>query len=321
MKRFEMVKQILDTLVSGQSFGGHRAFWRDLSLYDFPTYRVFGKQLLKKGDSANSNLILALRAQYPFGSDVGTEGAYFRRMPAGRLPATQAQIDYIARWIDDGCPDDDDIGLYQFAVPGHQDTAHHNSYWREFDDWAMFNTLPDVKSAIDDFFESAPKWFNYAKSPAEEQKWDKDVKSKAVQSAIALLSDRQAKTVERFYGSPPDLDDLFDSYKRFGSGTLPPDPLRPQDPYHNMNGREMWFFWAAFVDGAIRSNMQKSFWFIEGRAILVGLLHDGLFRGRFDVQGFTRDSAGSTQILAFARGISDADLCRELRTRFVQSGM
>lgn len=320
MKRFERVKQILDTLVSDQSIGGHGAFWRGLSHADFLKYQVFGQQLVVPGDSAQSNLILALRAQEPFGSDVGTSGAYFRRMPAGRPAATAIQIDYMAGWIDAGCPDDDDPSIHVLAFSDHQDPARHNSYWREFDNWAMFNAQPDVKAAINTFFAVAPRWFAFAKSAATEPVWAASLQSPEVQSALALLSHKQRDTVERAYGVPIDLDDLFDSYMRFGSGSLPSDSLRPQDP-HMMNGRQMWFFWAAFADACLSSNIETDFWNTEVRAILVGLLHDGLFRQRFAVQGFTPDAAGSSQVIAYARNLGNSALPLELRMRFVQSGV
>jgi hypothetical protein len=321
VKRYDKVKQILDTLVSGQSIGGHGAFWRGLTYAEFLTYQVFGQRIVLVGDSTNSSLIKALRAQYPFGSDTGTQGSYFRRMPAGRPPATQSQIDFIARWIDDGCPDDIEELHHLSSRTGHPDPSHHNEYWREFDNWAMFNAPPDVVAAINLFFPVVPIWFSYAKSPAAEQEWSDAIQSKLVQEAIELLSAKQAQTVERFYGSPPDLNALLDSYTLFGSGNLPPDALRPQDPDHKMNGREMWFVWCAFADGALRSNVQTEFWYVECRAILVGLLHDGLFRGRFNVQGFSPDSAGSAGILALARGVREGELSRELRTRYAQSGL
>jgi hypothetical protein len=321
MKRYEKVKQILDALVAGQSIGGHGAFWRGLTHADFLTHHVFGQQLVQPGNSAQSSLILALRAQAPFGSDVGTTGAYFRRMPAGRPAAVASQIEYIADWIDAGCPDDDDPVLHLLALPGHQDPVHHNAYWREFDNWAMFNAPPDVTAAINAFFAVAPRWFAFAKSQSTESAWAASLQSAAVQSALALLSRRQRDTVERAYGSPIDVDDLFDSYMRFGSGSLPPDPLRPQDPDHKMNGREMWFFWAGFADACLRSNIDPDFWNIEIRAILIGLIHDGLFRERFSVQGFTKDAAGSSQVLAYARNLGEPALAHELRMRYVQSGV
>lgn len=320
MKRFDMIKQILDTLVNGQTVAAHGAFWRGLPLDQFKSKLVFGYPLVAPGDSANSNLVKALKAQAPFGSDVATSQAIFRRMPAGRSPARDQQIRYISDWIDAGCPDDDDAGIHSLAFAGHQDPTHHNSYWREFDNWAMYNSPPEVEIAINVFMPRAPLWFAYAKSAAQEPAWASALLDAGVQNALKLLSQRQRQTVTGYYGDPIDLDDLLDSYKRFGSGSLPPDPLRPADPNHNMNGASMWFIWAAFADACLRSGIDVTFWELEIRAVLVGLLHDGLFRERFKVIGFTPDPAGSDLVLHHARNLSNGSLQLEIRTRLAQSG-
>lgn len=321
VKRFEKIKQMLDALVGGQEIGAHGAFWRGATLEEFKAQTVFGYPLLVVGKSAESNLIRALSGEAPFGSDIGTGGAFFRRMPAGRGAASAAQVQYIARWIDAGCPDDAEAGIHASANPVNFDPTHHNAYWRDFDNWAMFKSPPDVRAAIGAFFPVAPKWFSYAKGPGSEYEWATAIASPQVQSALKLLSQRQKETVAQYYGDPIDMIALLDSYKRFGAGTLPHDPLRPQDPEHKMNGREMWFFWAAFSDACLRSGIDVDFWKQEMRAIFAGLMHDGLFRGRFAVRGFSADDAGSAAILEYVRGLADPDLQLELRTRFSDSGV
>lgn len=321
MKRFDKIKEILDTLVNGKTIGGHGAFWRGLGIDEFKAKSVFGFPLLIPGDSINSNLIRALSGKPPFGADIGTTQAFFRRMPAGLPAASSLQIQYIANWIDAGCPDDDDPTIIKFALPGHQVPAHHNSYWRDFDDWAMFNASSVVGDSIGKFFPIAPLWFAYAKNSSQEAAWAKSLLNVDVRNALSFLSQKQQQTVTRYYGDPIDLDDLFDSYKHFGSGNLPSDPLRPQDPDHKMNGREMWFIWSAFSDGCIRLGIDTGFWTIEMRAILVGLLHDGLFRQRFNVSGFSADAAGSEMILQYARSLAEDSLQKEMCTRLVQSGV
>ena len=108
MKRFERVKEILDAAVQNQDIGAHGAFWRPLNLEAFKVKRVFGRQLVNPGNGAQSNLVLALRAQAPFGSDIGTAGAIYPRMPAGGFPPVADDlIAFIEKWISDGCPDDE----------------------------------------------------------------------------------------------------------------------------------------------------------------------------------------------------------------------
>ncbi len=107
MGRYQEIIDILDTAVGGSTMpvGAHGAFWRGKTKAQFVDANVFGQKLLVSGDGAGSNLVKALRGEAPFGADVGTPGAAFRRMPAGRAPVPAGKVDVIKKWIDDGCPD------------------------------------------------------------------------------------------------------------------------------------------------------------------------------------------------------------------------
>lgn len=101
---------MLDEAVGGPTVpvpGPHGAFWRNLSVGEFVEYSLFGLRLVTVGDGARSTIVRALRGEAEFGQDVGTLGAQFRRMPAGRPAIPADQIDFIARWIDEGCPGDE----------------------------------------------------------------------------------------------------------------------------------------------------------------------------------------------------------------------
>ena len=88
----------------------HKRFWRNLTYAQFVTGSVPGVSdpntgqpmpILVKGNSANSNLILALSGQGPI---FGANGA-FGQMPADGPPFfTADQIASVAAWIDKGCP-------------------------------------------------------------------------------------------------------------------------------------------------------------------------------------------------------------------------
>jgi len=313
MNRFAKVKEILDTLVQGRNIGAHGAFWRGLSRDQFVAHRVFGYTLVTPGNGANSNLIKALTGQAPFGQDMGTSGGFMRRMPAG-LPAARAEdIDFIQTWINDGCPEEADIASL--------DPARHNAYWRDFDNWAMFNVTPQVSAAIGEFFPRVDVWFALAKKTATENQWLSILRIPSVSSAIQLLANLQAQTVARHYGSPVRSEEVLDSYALFGGGSLPTDPLRPEDPHHQMNGREMWFVWSAFADACLRLQVEDNFWPLQARAILLGLLNDGVFRARFNVTGFSRDEAGRSAMRQHVVGLSTGALPGELATRFVASGI
>jgi hypothetical protein len=90
----------------------HKDFWATLSYDDFVNGNVPNVSdpntgqpmpILVRGDSAKSNLILALRGAQGtvFDPDTGT----FGQMPATGPPFfTDDQINTIAAWIDAGCP-------------------------------------------------------------------------------------------------------------------------------------------------------------------------------------------------------------------------
>jgi hypothetical protein len=96
--------------------GPHKNFWETLSYADFVSGNMPGlggplkdpntglpMPILVKGDSAKSNLILALRgaAGTVFDPDTGA----FGQMPVGGPPFfTDDQIQSIADWIDRNCP-------------------------------------------------------------------------------------------------------------------------------------------------------------------------------------------------------------------------
>lgn len=80
----------------------HGSFWDNLSYEQFVTGNVPGVgpyPILIKGNSAQSNIILALKGEPPF------DGSVFNQMPADGPPYfTDEQIQEIADWIDAGCP-------------------------------------------------------------------------------------------------------------------------------------------------------------------------------------------------------------------------
>src|SRR5262245_58439613 len=108
MTTYKRVVEILDASVGGPSapVAAHGAFWRGLTRDEFVHKRVFGQPLVAVGDGAGSTLVKALKGEAPFGSDTGSAGATFRRMPGGRPPVGAPEIAEIETWINAGCPDE-----------------------------------------------------------------------------------------------------------------------------------------------------------------------------------------------------------------------
>lgn len=326
--RFAQVTAILDAAVGPGTFGAHGPFWRGKSRDQLVAQVVFGQQLLVVGDGAGSNLVKALLGEAPFGSDTGTVGALFERMPARRSPVAAADIDTIRRWIDDGCPDDAPAaaatGTPRLSVTTgafRPDPSVHVAYFRDLDDWSMFHATPEVTAAIGAVFGIVPAWMAFARDAAQEQAWLAAIGPDPVRQALTLLAARQQQTLETHYGVPVPLLTVLDGYERFGNDGLPDDPLRPEDPRHDMNGATMWFVLAAFAEACVRSGIAAEFWTFLMRPVLCGLLNDGLFRRRFTVLGFTATDEGRQAVFEHAQHVADADLPAELRRRYVESGL
>lgn len=308
LSKFERVKQILDTAVNGENLGAHGAFWRDLTRDEFVKVKIFGQQLLIVGNCEESNLVDALRGTGKFA------GVPYRRMPGGRNPVSEHDIEFICRWINDGCLDDDSEIV---------DPQAHNAYWRDFDNWAMLDVdkVPAELDAMNSFMgEAAILWMIYAQDNGKEQDWVAAINAAAMKRALSLLSTRQIQIVQEHYGNPVVWQNVFDSYEKFGDDSLPDDPLRPDDRRHNMDGPNMWFMWSAFADACLRLEIDIEFWKNAVRAILLGLMNDGLFRGRFQVQDFSADEVGKKAMREHVQSIANDELHDELVKRYNGSG-
>ncbi len=335
MADFNRVKQILDESVNGETFAAHGPFWRSLTRDQFVAKIVFGKKLIHKNadgtfDAHESNLVRALEGRAPFGNDMvpPAPGALWPRMPFDYPPVPDDRILEIRHWITAGCPESispPPTLIDSEAGGALADPTLHNAFFRDFDNWAMFMADPQTVDDINAYFAAADEYFAFATDPGAEPDWATALLNSDVVAAVQRLEQRQRETVISHYGSPVPLLTLLDAYIRFGDNSLPDDPLRPVDVRHNMNGQSMWFFWAGFGDACVRlsltTGISSEFWFGMSRAILVGLLNDGLFRGRFTVTGFTPDADGKAAVLNHVQGISDSDLQNELISRLRDSGI
>ena len=200
------------------------------------------------------------------------------------------------------------------------DPSVHVAYFRDLDDWSDFHATADVRAAINQTFEFFDSWVGFARDASQEQAWIDSLSGNPVRQAVAMLSDRQQQTVEAHYGVPVPLLTLLDGFERFGNDGLPNDPDRPQAPRHNMNAAIMWFVLSAFAEACIRLEISAEFWVFYMRAILCGLLNDGLFRGRLTVQEFEATPDGRLAVFQHAQTVADADLPAELRRRYMESG-
>lgn len=200
------------------------------------------------------------------------------------------------------------------------DPSVHVAYFRDLDNWSNFQATPDVRTAINQTFEFFDSWIAFARDASQERAWIDSLSGNAVRQSVALLSDLQKQTVEVHYGVPVPLLTLLDGFERFGNDGMPDDPDRPLAPRHNMNAAIMWFMLSAFAEACVRLEISVEFWVFYMRAILCGLLNDGLFRGRLTVQGFEATPEGRLAVFQHAQAVADADLPAELRRRYMESG-
>ena len=70
--KFDDVVAILDKSVGGPDadVASHGPFWRGVTRDRFVEMKVGGRKLVTLGDGANSNLVLSLKGEAPFGSDL-----------------------------------------------------------------------------------------------------------------------------------------------------------------------------------------------------------------------------------------------------------
>ncbi|WP_254509736.1 hypothetical protein [Anatilimnocola floriformis] len=57
------------------------------------------------------------------------------------------------------------------------------------------------------------------------------------------------------------------------------------------------------------------------RAVLLGMMNDGIFRGRFTVQGFAATAADKLAMREHVRNLAPGQLPAELARRYSESGL
>jgi hypothetical protein len=291
MKRFDHVVEILETAVHNETIGKHGNFWRNKTREQFIATKVFGKILLVPGKASDSNIIKAMRGLAPFGVDTDNPppGAIFDRMPAGRPAVPEQSIQFIEKWINDGCPDDDvadPVPPANVAVAGGAAAAADGAaatpdlfvrFFREFDQFFAFEANNQTRAAIGDFFGIADSWPGFNQS-TDLPAWTDAIADPTAKNAAQFLSDNQLRVMKAHFGDPADEAALTEALWQFGKGSLPADAQRPQDRFHRMNGHTMWLMWLAFADASIRLGMNAPQWTRNTKCICLGMVGDALFR-------------------------------------------
>jgi hypothetical protein len=282
MTRYDRVLEILETSVNQEPIGAHGNFWRNKTRDQFVALRVRGMQLITVGDAAQSSLIKALRGLAPFGQDLENppQGALFPRMPASRPAVPELSIQFIEKWINDGCLEDEmrtAFGMQPAAPAPAMSPDAINTFFREFDQFFAFEADQQTSDAIDAFFAVAEAWIGIANAPSLPT-WTSAISVGNVAAAAQFLSDNQLRVINKHFGKPADRAALNSALWQFGQGSLPADNLRPQDRLHRMNGSIMWLYWLAFADASIRLGSNAPQWSETAKSICLGMVGDALFR-------------------------------------------
>ncbi|MER9227050.1 hypothetical protein NKI39_15695 [Mesorhizobium sp. M0664] len=280
MASFVQVQEILDKLVDYENIGMHGPFWRGKSRDEFVSLSIFGLPIISIGDSAESNLIKALRGLAPFGRNLDPRppGARFNRMPSRRPPASEKDIATIERWINLGCPE---------SLPDRRENREallaastvDIRFWREFDDFFLYKSSEQTKKYVFGFIgNSVPIWLDFALRDGSSDGWTKYIAQGPIRESIDYISKHQSRIVRSFYGSPAPSASVFDSFWKFGGNLLPDDPQSSGPTRHTMNSPADWFNWSPFLDSVLCIDGANPDSLLFARSWHVGLIADGLLR-------------------------------------------
>lgn len=196
--RYARVRQILSASArDARAPAGAPRFW-DLSLDEFKDADIYGVRLIApeqrssccagESRSADSGLIKALRGAPPF------DGSRFPPLPWGGAPVTAADIQFIADWIDDGCPADDHL---QTIVIGEMEAASGKTARVKVGDIAEFEA----------FSPGAKRYAYRDGEPRQRQNLD-------------CLGDAEIARLRNAFRTLYDLDDKVEDRRNFNNQAL-----------------------------------------------------------------------------------------------------
>jgi hypothetical protein len=324
MAGFRAVQDALDRALGVGPVPNHGLFWRSVSRDEFIRLTVLGLEVVVVGDPEASNLVRALRGLAPFGSDLPNppDGAFMRRMPAGRPPASDEDISLIEGWIRAGCPDEPNLpagrtGPARAMSLVNDDT--HVRYWRAVDDFFLPGlSSPETAVHVDRMHILAfGAWRSWALGGQPESAWTKYLALKENRESLEYVRLHQRRLLLEFYGGAQEA--LFDSIWKFGGNLLPEDPLSRARPRHTMNATMDWFFWIAHLDATLRESDVNDLDLGLARGWQVGIVADGLLRtdadrppqGRLRIRDFDAQDPKLKQTVEASWSAASAQELRE----------
>lgn len=326
MTGFSDIVTLLDTLVVGRTVRKHGPFWRGKTRDDFVALSVFGKPVVDLANAAQSNIVLALNGETPFGADLpgAPESSVFSRMPSGGPAAPPEVIATIEAWIAAGCPEHGNAAVLAAAVHAGVNDLDHVRYWRAFDDFFLYHATDEVSTKVGNFMGAmTPAWKKFVKGQATEAQWNATRTQVDMADATSVIKVNHERIIKEHYGDPIDGAAVFDSHWKFGGDLLPSDPQSSGPHQHTMNGPSDWANWAPFIDTVLRDDPTDIFNLLVARGWHVGIVADGLIRQRgIRVPDFdANDPDVKAKVIARYGGLDGATLRAEMAQRMLQSGI
>ncbi len=173
-----------------------------------------------------------------------------------------------------------------FHVEKYPD-RHHINFWKEFDNWAMYNATYETKQHISVVMGPLIiKWINLLNSPNKLmlKQWNEAITHPNSTLAIDYLASKHRATVAKYYNNS-EFNSMVECFEKYGKGILFPEEDR------NSSSSSMWAIWLCFVDAALRTKKDdREFWVKTAKVILIGMTFDGVTNSRFPVQNYTIDT-------------------------------
>jgi hypothetical protein len=188
-----------------------------------------------------------------------------------------ASIQFIEQWIAEGCPDDEIAAPEAAAGAAPPAVDQFVQFFREFDNFFMFEASDQTSAEIQSYFGAAQGWPGFGPE-ATVSAWTAALGDAGLADAARYLCENQLRIIGKYFTPAADPNPLMEALWLFGKAELPPDPLRPQDPLHKMDGAVMWLFWLGSIDAAIRLGIHAGEWPPIAKSVCLGLVADALFR-------------------------------------------
>lgn len=313
MTSFIEVQRVLDKALGSAFAGNHGAFWRGKTRDDFVALEVFGRSIISFDHPEESLLVRALKG------NMSAEGGDSSRLClATELPAAlTADVELVSNWITQGCPDTETVVAAMAepaGAPAAVDDNVHVEYWRSIDYFFLPSLAsPETREHVVRLHMGAFGRWKASKILGDpSDPWTDFVSDPDVQASFEHVRLHQRRIIDAYYGVSQ--NNLFDSLWKFGGNLLPLDPQADIPPNRTMNSQYDWFWWIPYLELSLTADDMTEVDLQLGRAWQVGIIADGLVRGRLEIPDFDKTDPDLETNVKAAFAETDAALLIDLMT-------